>query len=77
MLDDIDDEDFERAKLFDDLITTVNEDCGSIQIPDRCENAVEVAKCFDRILEMKSVEKNTIIGGDFENSNNKLSNDLK
>lgn len=59
-LDEIDDEDSEKIQLFDETVETIFEKCGNIKISDRCENALEVAKCFDRILELGNAEKNLV-----------------
>jgi hypothetical protein len=69
MLADIDDDDIEKINAFDELIATVNKQCGKVEIPDRCENAVEVAKCLDRILEIGNVEKNMVFSESNDLSN--------
>lgn len=54
------DESSEEAKQFDELIRSINEDCGGSKTIDRCDNALEFAKCSDRLLESFHLISNTL-----------------
>jgi hypothetical protein len=59
-IDEIDDDDTEKIEIFNEIVEIINEQCGTIKSVDRCETAVDVAKCFMRILDTDFIEQNFI-----------------
>lgn len=53
-------EDSEEAKEFEELMRTINENCGGIRNGDRCENAMEFARCSDHVLESFHLASNAL-----------------
>lgn len=65
MLDEIEDDDTEKIEAFNEIVEIINEECGKLKSTNRCENAVDVAKCFVRIMETDFIDQNSLSDHDF------------
>ena len=65
MLVEIEDDDTGNIEIFNEIVETINEECGKLKSKNRCEDAVDVAKCFVRIMETDSIDKNLLIEHSF------------
>ena len=60
MLDEIEDDDTEKIEAFNEIVEIINEECGKLKSTNRCDAAVDVAKCLVRIMETDFIEKNSL-----------------
>lgn len=49
-----------EAAEFEELIRSVNENCGALKAKDRCDNALEFAKCSDKVIESFHIAGNML-----------------
>lgn len=56
-----DDETNDDIRKFNEVIRAINEECGTYENPDRCENALQFAKCCDHVMERVNEEKNSVL----------------